>query len=234
MTKGIYSLTTLLLFLMSCELQAQVGFSAAYFNQQIPEWETAVLGNTSNDRLLATGYKAGVDIWIKPFKELRIELFPEIALSSATSERMNNNFLESFKLSTVGFNLNMNFYILNFKSDCDCPTFSKQESFFEKGLFIQLSPGFHYLDGSYNSADSLISKMNDWVPQLGIGMGLDIGISDFITITPIIKYNRFFNATWDGLLRTTTDPVDSNVEGGDNSSINRFSAGIHIGIRWRE
>ncbi len=223
--------------LMSQTITAQVGVTGSYFTQRIPEWETAIVGNGTSNRILEKGYSVGVDFWMKPLEEWRLELYPEIVIGNSTSELISGSNTESLDLKTVGFNLNMNIYLLNFKSDCDCPTFSKQESFFEKGLFLQLSPGFHYLDGAYeidNSFDIQRSTMNDWVPHLGIGLGLDIGIMDFITITPIVKYSQFLNASWDGLLTTVNEPTNSIVLGSEDSNINRFSAGIHLGIRWRE
>jgi len=222
--------------LIGPSIHAQVGVIGSYFTQRIPEWETAIVGNTSSNRILENGYSVGVDFWMKPLEEWRLELYPEMVFSNSTSELIIGSNTESLALTTVGFNLNVNIYLLNFKSDCDCPTFSKQESFFEKGLFLQLSPGFHYLNGAYeidNSFDLQKSTLNDWVPQLGIGLGVDIGLTDFITITPIVKYNRFLNASWDGLLAIVDEPNNSAL-GSEESNINRFSAGIHIGIRWQE
>ena len=215
-------------------VKAQVGITGSYFTQRIPEWETAVVGNASSNRILENGYRVGVDFWMKPLEEWRLELHPEIAISNSNSELVRGSNMESLSLTTVGFNLNANIYFLDLKNDCDCPTFSQQESFFEKGLFLQLSPGLHYLNGSYeidNSIDLQKTTTNDWVPKLGIGLGLDIGFTDLVTITPIVKYDRFLNARWDGLLPITNDLGDGSDLGSDESDINRFSAGIHIGIR---
>lgn len=237
MNKITYFLVFFTFLLISQNITAQVGVTGSYFTQRIPEWETAIVGNASSNRILEEGYSVGVDFWMKPLEEWRLELYPEIVVSNSSTELGGIDDIETLDLKTAGFNLNMNIYLLNFKSDCDCPTFSKQESFFEKGLFLQLSPGFHYLDGAYeidNSFDLKKSTMNDWATHLGIGLGLDIGIMDFITITPIVKYSRFLNASWDGLLTFANEPTDSIVLGSESSNINRFSAGLHIGIRWRE
>lgn len=223
-----------LLFLV--QSHAQIGITGAYFQQQIPEWETAVFGNNSSDDLLKTGYSVGVDYWLKPLENYRVELYPEVLFNSATTYTRNIE-IESYELVSLGFNLNTNIYVLNIESDCDCPTFSKQESFFEKGFFIQIAPGIHYFKGKYNppggSADPNM-QMTDIAPKLGLGLGLDIGISDFITITPIVKYNRYFNVEWDGLLRMINEPTSSIVLGSNTSNINQFYAGIHVGVRFNE
>ncbi len=237
MNKITYFFVFFTFLLISQTITAQVGVTGSYFTQRIPEWETAIVGNNSNNRILEKGYSVGVDFFMKPLEEWRLELYPEIVVSNSSTELGGIDDIETLDLKTAGFNLNMNIYILNFKSDCDCPTFSKQESFFEKGLFLQLSPGFHYIDAAYeidNTFGVRKSTANVWVPKLGIGLGLDIGLTDFITITPIVKYNRFLNASWDGLLAIADDPSNSADLGSETSHINRFSAGLHIGIRWRE
>jgi len=233
--KQVFLLSFLLPFL--AQSHAQVGVTGAYFQQQIPEWETAVFGDRSNEDLLKTGYSFGVDYWLKPLENYRVELYPELLVNKTTTTNIDKLPLVSFDLASVGFNLNTNIYVLNIESDCDCPTFSKQESFFEKGFFIQVSPGVHYFKGTYEYPDDnavQTSNLKDVVPKLGIGLGVDIGISDFITITPIVKYNRYFNVEWDGLLGVLKEPTSSIVLGSDKSNINQFYAGLHIGVRWNE
>ena len=233
--KQFFLLSFLLLFLV--QSHAQIGFTGAYFQQNMPEWETAVFGDRSNEDLLKTGYSFGVDYWLKPLENYRVELYPELLVNYSNKTTTNNVPSETFELASVGFNLNTNIYLLNIESDCDCPTFSKQESFFEKGFFIQVSPGLHYFKGNIDyQADNSIqtNTMTDLVPKLGIGLGVDIGISDFITITPIVKYNRYFNVEWDGLLATLNEPTSNVVLGSNTTNINQFYAGIHIGVRWNE
>jgi len=224
------------ILLISLQGYSQVGFTISRYNQDVPDWETAVFQNTANQDLLKNGYSIGVDYWLKPLKEYRVELFPELLVSYSKDDLVRNNRNEQFQLASAGFNLNMNFYLLNFHSDCDCPTFSKQESFFEKGFFLQISPGYHYFRGVYEVTDgSELSKniMNEFVPKLGVGIGVDIGVSDLVTVTPIVKYNRHFNAEWEQLsLTVSDDPLLDTPP--DISSINQFTYGLHIGIRWRQ
>ena len=228
---------SLLLFccLLSATVNAQIGFTGAYYTQQIPEWEAALFGDRTNEKLVPKGYTFGVDYWLKPLKDYRVELYPELAVSFAKSDITRNGLPETFELASVGFNLNTNIYVLNIESDCGCPTFSKPESFIEKGVFLQISPGIQYLKGTYEgTADIELEGVTTLVPKLGLGIGLDIGLSDFITITPIFKYNRLFNAEWEGLTDMVNNPTISTIPGNNKSNINQFSAGLHVGIRWRE
>jgi hypothetical protein len=71
------------------------------------------------------------------------------------------------------------------KGDCHCPTFSKQNDLVKKGLFIQIIGAFQN-----ERSKTAITQYTNWHQNLsaGIGAGLDIGISDFITLTPLIQY----------------------------------------------
>ncbi len=232
--------TTSLLFLLFVVLSpgyGQAGFTLSRFNQNIPDLENKVFqDNTTNQDLLPNGYRLGADFWVKPLKNFRLELYPELSIAYSKDNFNRDVRMEEFHLASAGINLNMNLYLLNFYSDCDCPTFSKQESFFEKGFFIQISPGYHYFRGVYEVSDGRELRkniMNELVPKLGLGAGIDIGLSDLITITPIVQYSRFFNAHWDQLSNTITgDPLLDTTP--DESHINQFSYGLHIGIRWRK
>ncbi len=237
---NLHKSTSLFLLLLFGILQygySQAGFTISRFNQNIPDLETIVFqNNTTNQDLLPNGYRLAGDFWIKPLKDYRLELYPEFSIGYAKDEFVRDARTEEFQLASAGVNLNMNFYVLNFHSDCDCPTFSKPESFFEKGFFIQVSPGYHYFRGVYEVTDGRELRknvMNELVPKLGLGAGIDIGISDLITITPIVQYSRFFNAHWDQLSFTVSgDPLIDTTP--DESHINQFSYGLHIGIRWRK
>jgi hypothetical protein len=167
----------------------------------------------------------GVDYWIKPLKNYRVELYPEVTYSKSNTISS----LGDFDARWLDFNLNTNFYLLNFESDCNCPTFSKQESFIEKGFFIQFAPGVSYFTGKFESEDQLIDA-TDLAFKIGLGIGLDIGVSDLVTVTPILKYNRYFKMEFEGI--SQIDPLNSS--GTETTDINRFFAGIHIGIRWKE
>jgi len=224
------------LLLIGVEAYSQAGISFTRFNQKTPDWEQLVSQNGFTQDFLENGYQVGINFWVKPLEDYRFEVYPELQGGYTSQEIQSETTTELFQLTNVGFNLNMNLYLLNFLSDCDCPTFSKQESFFEKGFFLQVSPGYHYFRGEYEvaSATDLRSNiMNDFVPKLGIGVGVDIGVSDLITLTPMVKYDRYFGAEWDDLRTTITN--ESSLDTSNNEShINRFTYGLHIGIRWRQ
>ena len=228
----------ILLVALTANLDAQVGVTGGYFFQQIPEWEQAVLGNRSNEDLLADGYAAEVDYQLFPFENLRIELYPALNYSRSNSENINQlNFNQNFNLQQFGFDIKTNVYPLSLKADCDCPTFSRQAGLLEKGFFIQIAPGISYFQAEMmQESDTGLFELegDNFSFKLGLGMGLDIGLSDFLTITPVVKYNRYFNAQWEGLQAGIAQLNLSNeLTGSDTSPINQLYAGLRFGFRFR-
>ena len=208
---------------------SQIGFNGGYFFQQVPKWEKAVLGERTNEHLLANGYTAGLDYRLTPFENFRVELYPELAYSKASSD----NILGQFNQDRFDFSLKSNIYLLSLEADCDCPTFSREASILEKGFFVQISPGISYSKTNFKNT-ALSQNANDMAFKLGLGLGLEIGLSDYITVSPTVQYKRYFNAKWDGL-QDLVRQIDNRTEiqGSDVTNANLFYAGIHIGFRLR-
>lgn len=201
------------------------------------DWEAII--DDGNTDIFGSGYHIGVDYWFR-LKNVRVEFFPELnfAQFSADSDINSTRANENFKNQLLGFNFNTNFYILNFKGDCDCPTFSKQDPITNKGLFVQLSPGLAYTINEYTYTDPLadvaFESNKSFAFNIGLGLGLDIGISDLITLTPIVKMQYYFPLEWEGLYTTTNEnPVIFNDRDNKSSQLH-FLGGIHVGIRINE
>ncbi len=224
-------LTTItFLSLFSTVSFTQIGFNSGYFIQQVPEWEKAVFGERSDESLLTNGYTAGLDYRLAPFESFRIELYPELAYNRANSD----NSLGEFAQNRLDFSLKSNIYLLSLKADCDCPTFSREASILEKGFFVQIAPGISYSKANFKNND-LSQTADDIAFKLGLGIGLDIGLSNFITISPIFKYKRYFNADWNGL-QDIIRQIDNRteVQGSDLTNINQLFVGIRLEVRFRE
>ena len=123
---------------------------------------------------------------------------------------------------------------MSLEADCDCPTFSREAGLLEKGFFVQIAPGLSYFDGKVEEA-AIISEDNGLNFKLGLGIGLEIGLSDYITISPIIKYNRYFNVKWEGLKEDISSFYQIDVIDGNNTTnINQFYGGLKLSIRFRQ
>ncbi len=220
----------LVIFLFSNNVLAQLqgGISGAYFVQTIPEWETAVFGNRSNERLLKSGFAQEVDFKIAGFENYRVQfhLNAGTAFSKTTQiDRIDR----SFKLRQIDLSLSSKIFLLSLEADCDCPTFSRDAGLLEKGFYVEFIAGA----SSYNAKMRDVYDVNDkgFGLKLGLGMGIEIGINDQVTVSPYVRYNRFFNNEWTGLQAAIADlDVTEINSGSDISPINQISGGIRLGI----
>jgi hypothetical protein len=208
--------------------QAQFGLTGAYRSNNAPVWITPQGGDQlSEDALPDAGFSAGIDYWFR-LKNARVEFLPEINYARFRSTPEESLTVEGQMLSFFG---NVNFYLLDLAGDCDCPTFSKEGGFFEKGFFVQLSPGISRYSLQVNTTNEEITDHN-WLPSLGAALGIDIGLVDQITLSPTAGLRYFFNADWETLQNSGVLAPGGiyRIKDGENS-IMQFFAGLRIGIR---
>lgn len=224
-------LITIAFALLSFMVNAQLGISLAYVNSTSPEWENQFenQGLSQDVRFLASGQRIAVDYWFR-LKNIRIEFFPEISMSLQKDELdIPSESNISFGLNKIGFTFSTNIYPLDIKGDCNCPTFSKDSDFFAKGFFIQIAPGIDYYETNFKDQ----VKESDFAFHIGAGIGLDIGISKFITISPFVRYVFYPELVWKDLstqILPGTQPLDTDV----SSDMRQLILGIRLGFRFDE
>ena len=211
-----------LLLSMSVTIYGQVGVSSGFQTFVAEEW-TDLLGDITGQNFdQATGFNVGIDYWMR-LKEKRVEFLPELNYSSHST---SSGFSE-IDVSLLGIHLNTNIYPFDFAGDCDCPTWSKSGGIFEKGFFLQVSPGFNR--GTIKVEDEIMFEDENFSYfNLAVGAGLDIGLSDFLTITPIVRYRISPSVEY---IPTNNSPVDF---GPVESNIKQFYAGVRLGFRFDE
>ncbi|MEO6132940.1 MAG: hypothetical protein ABIQ02_13920 [Saprospiraceae bacterium] len=141
-------------------------------------------------------------------KQKRLEFRPGIGYRTTfnSGDREGN-------ISSVDFDMNTAIYPFDFPGDCHCPTFSKSGKLFKKGFFIELNPGIGYQTLTRQRFDPDLPPkevITDHQVQLKIGgsIGLDIGLSDAFTLTPLLTMTYLTPSDWDGLRRDgSTAPV---------------------------
>lgn len=206
----------LLMLLVGGRLGAQVGISVGYESMSVPSYEQQF---ELNDPFLGKGYAVGIDYWLR-LKNYRVEFFPELSFAQhrRTDSVLFGNEVK-FDFKRYAFSLNTNIYPFDFLGDCDCPTFSKQNTFFKKGFFLQVSPSVARWQNTWEQP-AVSTKASSTTFGVGLGAGLDIGLSDFATITPFVRYTRHFGLPMPFF---TTDDYD----------VNLLVAGLRFGARWK-
>jgi hypothetical protein len=214
------------LFLANLAL-AQFGIKAGYLWQDAKDWQAVY--DIGNENVLENNYTVGLDYWFR-LKNYRIEFLPELNYTpSSKNFEIREGITNTAKVNLYSFFLNTNFYLLDFAGDCNCPTFSKQGQFFKKGFFIQLSPGVTYFQQAVSRTADRFSG-NAFAFNLGAGAGIDIGITDVVTLTPLAGVRYYPKVTWESLPEVG-DPVTVGLKSTE-SPITQFFAGARLGFRF--
>ncbi len=174
-----YFILLLLMGLGGSPLYAQFGLRAQYgfadFTADAPIRDRVDSQN---------GYEVGLHYWFR-LKNKRLEFFPEISYAALDQDQPGAAEALSFTYRRLGVRFPARIYPLDFASDCDCPTFSKQNDLIKKGFFVELAPGYFYDQSSISQIDREDSHGQ---AEVSLGVGLDIGINDLVTITPLVSY----------------------------------------------
>jgi hypothetical protein len=159
--------------------------------------------------LFSPSYEIGVDYWFA-LKKKRIEFLPELAFAYGNTDITND---VNVNMQRFLFNFHTQIYALDLNEDCNCPTFSKQGPSINKGFFFHVTPGvsFNQTNSTVTSSDLIEiiteKKSQNLLFHVGLGLGLDLGINDLITLTPMASYYFFSAGSYDipiNQLETTT------------------------------
>ncbi|MBK8699142.1 MAG: hypothetical protein IPN29_06215 [Saprospiraceae bacterium] len=203
----------------------QVGIRYGYGSSSFDGWEGHAyrLIDVSRTDFLNRNMHFGVDYWFR-LKKRRIEFLPELSYTRFSSSTVTDI---NYALSSANFYFNVQVYLLDLQEDCDCPTFSKQGPTLNKGFFVHIAPSVRYF---MQKAESTALSLTGNTLGFGIrgGIGLDIGLSDFITITPMLNVERTTRLDWKNLTLVTEPDQPVQTISSDHSA---FSGAIRLGLR---
>lgn len=200
---------------------AQFGVRLGYNLNTASAWDDFF--STQENRaqnVFSTSYGIEVDYWTR-LKNQRVEFYPYISYYQANTTLSSS--LTSLSLRQIGAGLKSHIYFLDFHGDCDCPTFSKQGGLFQKGFFLLAGVGTDFAQKAIGAEAHRDGNID---VRASLGLGLDIGISDLLTITPFVAYQRFFDVSWHEV-GSTFGQEQVNV----SSTINQLQVGVRIGLR---
>ena len=200
-----------LLLLLGQTLTAQFGVTSFYnFNdlrtRNLPDMTRDEVVDYENSLEVAAHY------WFRLPKQ-RVEFQPTVYYASQLSDR-------PLATNEFGFQFKTNVYLFDLGTDCNCPTFGKQGPQLQKGLFLQLSPGvaFHQFDGQERAT----------LFTLGGGVGIDFGVSNLVTLTPIAAARYGVSNLPTGLIYTDENNV---VLEGVKTNLLTFQLGLQATFR---
>lgn len=228
----------LLFMLLSIGLQAQLGVSVKYQNNNSKNWNDIYqLESGTDNSFLSSSIEYGLNYWLR-LKNQRIEFLPELTYGKmdATSFDASQDIYQA-ELTRIGLNVNVQIYPLDFFNDCNCPTFSKDGNFVTKGFYWLVAPGVtsnakkisYTVIESGGEARKTASSDSNITPHIGVGMGLDIGVADIFTISPFLMYNLSFGHDWPELYNVY--PVRPDETADTSSNISAFNVGLRLIFR---
>ncbi len=213
-----------ILILGSCflltKITAQIQLNGGYNNLTVDFNEDL---NTEVINKDLSGWSVEAAYWFR-LKDYRVEFYPGVGISSLTGE--NSSLYDEYELNLTHLFWGTRIYPFTFEDDCMCPTFNKQSGFFEDGFFISLTPHFIFSEQTTRLTAIEEDQIKSNTYLLDIGAGLDIGISEFLTITPEFRYR--FSGDFD----STLPGVDINQTQW-NSNLSGWYVGLGIGLRWK-
>ena len=180
----------LLLTSFPCLCFSQIGLNIRYLSGKSDILETE---NISQD-----GFHTSVEYNFR-LKEKRVEFRPGVGYRFTLNGSKYNGYFHSYD-----FDFGTAIYPFDFGGDCDCPTFSKEGNLIKKGLFLELTPGVAYqilsrLRSIPDDPSKLPIRSKNLVWKIGGAAGLDIGISDRFTLTPLLSMTMLSASEWEGL-----------------------------------
>ncbi len=180
----------LLISSLPCFCSGQIGLNVKTLFGQSKTLDTV---NISQD-----GLQASVEYNFR-LKQKRIEFRPGLGYRFTWNGSNDNGYFKSFD-----FDLNTAVYPFDFEGDCHCPTFSKNGNLIKKGFFLELNPGVGYqilsrLRSDPDDPDRLPIRSKNMVWKIGGSAGLDIGISEQFTLTPMLSGTLLSSSQWEGL-----------------------------------
>lgn len=212
----------------------QIGIRTKYLSNGIDNGQESIFQQFNEDIPFTKAYAIGVDYWFR-MKDKRIEFLPEIGFAYSKSSLGPEQARTEFSHSAIFFNLNARIYPMDFAGDCDCPTFSNQSTLIKKGFYFELSPGVALNNSSndveWTDAEGNIIELgsNFTSYKIGLGAGLDIGVSNLLTINPYAMYNYHFNVDHIST-NVPTDYIPSDPEYGTTQG--QLELGVRFAIRF--
>lgn len=193
-------LLILLCFLTFSIGKAQIGIQGHYYSMSSQGEQSQVFNS----------FTGGVDYWFR-MDRVRLEFRPFLGFESLQSRETD------IGMQSLSFEFQTLFYPMDWFNDCQCPTFGKSNDFVKKGFFFTVAP---YVGRLLNDPENW-EQSSDWAWGLKAGAGLDIGLSDYVTITPFAR------------MMYVVDHFTQTVASNKNGQLG-FQVGLILGLRWDE
>jgi hypothetical protein len=213
------------------DINAQLGINVNYDQSNFDSWQEVLKEVDLGDfEIYKRGYGASLDYGFS-MKHYRVDFYPEITFRRAVFNNYQRVGLHTdATLLQYGLNIRMQVYPLDLlsKQGMQCPSFRRGD-IFSKGLYFSVKPGVFYsskqLEMNADIGTPVQAEDAGFIFGFGLGTGLDIGISELISITPNLSYNFYLKEEWEGFSATYGQSSFN-----DKTAYSGISAGIRLGM----
>ncbi len=197
----------------------QIGVIGGFKTLNAAGWNEEFQNQFQQTPYPVSGAQIGLTYWFR-LKNRRIEFAPELS-----AVKFKSVFEEvQFQHNQFSFFFNTDFYIFDLKSDCNCPTWSKEGNMFSKGFFIELAPGISAFHNKYTSSMGENKDGDEFTFGGALGVGLDLGVTDLFTITPVFRYFFYPKVHWNYAL----------TKANDENSVSQVFIGLRLRAKLKE
>jgi len=170
---------TIIIFISSIFiLNGQIGITANYHLENLDQANN--IGQTAIFPKKIGIVSAGVKYWFS-LKNYRAEFYPGLHYSHSIYP---NSY--QIKENAIQLELPIHFFLFDFKNECNCPTFGKEDGWFKKSFFVKLNTIYKFNNRDFS--ESLITDNQKSIFYFGLGIGLDLALSKNLDIIPSISY----------------------------------------------
>lgn len=163
---------------------------------------------------------------------IRIELLPSVGYetSKKTFDSKTGTVLsDRFSLQAFSLSLDVLVFPFDLAGDCDCPVFSKSDPLFKKGFFVQAGVSWSHFQFDQWQSETQIQSTTA-APGYFVGCGLDLGVSERLTISPHVGKMVYPGLMWNNLEPPTGSGGERGNTRGDFSTL---QAGLRVQYHFR-
>jgi len=183
---------------------AQLDIVLDYQRPHFTDWDQVLTVRYQDETpLFAHVFGAGVAYRYFPF-DFRLGFAPEAGVSYRKESRSNSFHTSDYQWIQSTFYLPLQVFPFDFYGDCNCPTFGRQNDFFKKAIYFKLIPSVSINLLQFGDSESVSSTDVSW--GVGGGIGMNIAMSELITLAPEFSYHERFGHKWDGFSAAHEQP----------------------------
>ncbi len=224
-----FFLAVLLCFSTVCA-SAQIGIALSHRSVYAPYWQGLIGENVP---LFGNGHGFAADYRIK-LKDVHLDIMPEAGFAKFKTPGLENTgFPEgNFYAEFYNLQLNGNVYPFDFFDRLDKKEKLTSAENMRRSVFVQIAPGATMTYLSYrDAAEEMLLPPRRTAFFIGLGAGFDIHYKNYLSLTPMLRFQHYPTVRWDGLGELADENTGDFFR--EETSVNQLAFSLRLGVFWR-